>query len=135
VIVIDASSLAKYLLRERNWEIIENYLVKTVYSVNHILKEVSNAIWKHVIIYRRIEPDLGLQLYKQLKRLVHEKIVVLENQEQYLDKAIELAIQYRTTIYDTLYIAQALKYGGLLTSDKTQAEIAKKLNIDIHYIE
>jgi len=135
VIVIDASSLAKYLLRERNWEVIENYLVKTVYSMDHIVKEVSNAIWKHVVLYRRIESDLGLQLYKQLKRLIHERIIVLENQEQYLDKAIELAIRYRATIYDTLYIAQALRYGELLTSDKIQAEIAKELNINTHYIE
>ena len=63
MIVIDASSLAKYLLRERNWEVIENYLVKTTYSIDHILKEVSNTIWKHVVIYRRIEPDPGLFSY------------------------------------------------------------------------
>ena len=46
MIVIGASALAKHLLREEDWGSIEKYLVRAVYSVDLIVKEVTNAIWK-----------------------------------------------------------------------------------------
>ncbi len=135
MIVIDASSLAKYLLREENWEAIEEYLARGVRSVDHVLKEVSNAIWKHVAVYQRIPVDLGLQVYKALKRLVEEEVVVVESQDEYMDRAVEIALEHRVTVYDSLYIAQALKYGELLTSDGEQARVARKLGVTVHYVE
>jgi len=45
VIVIDASALAKYILKEPKWEIIERYLVEyNVYSIDLIMKEILNAV-------------------------------------------------------------------------------------------
>ena len=44
MIVIGASALAKHLLREEGWGNIEEYLVRAVYSVDLIVKEVINAI-------------------------------------------------------------------------------------------
>lgn len=134
MIVIDASSLAKYILKEEGWLNVEEHLVKGVYSINHVVKEVANAIWKHVIIYGRINKDIGMTLYMQLKKLIKENIVILEPQNLYIDKAIEIALKHKITIYDSLYIAQALKHGELLTSDEKQGEIAKKYNVKIHYI-
>jgi len=135
VIVIDTSSLAKYLLHEENWSTIENYLVKGVYSVDHIVKEVTNAIWKHIVIRKLVTTDLGLKVFQQLKRLIDEGVIKLEPQIIYLDKAMEIAIRYSIPLYDSLYIAQALKYRELLTSDKTQADVAKALGITVHLIE
>ncbi len=134
MIVIDASTLAKYLLKEKNWLSVEEYLLKEVYSVDLIVKEVANAIWKYVVVHKVISVDLGLQLYKQLRRLVEEDIIILESQEKYIDKAIEIALNYGVTIYDSLYIAQALRYGELLTSDRRQAVIAEKLGVNTHLI-
>jgi len=45
VIVIDSSSPAKYSLREEGWEVVSQYIRRGVYSLDHALKEVSNAIW------------------------------------------------------------------------------------------
>jgi len=129
VIVIDSSALAKYLLREEGWEEVEKHLLKPVYSVDHLVKEVSNAIWKHTVIRRYISKTTASTIYSQLKRLVDEGIIVLEAQEKYIDKAFDIAIENSITIYDALYIAQALKYGELLTSDRRQAEVAERLGV------
>ncbi len=135
MIVIDASTLAKYLLREENWEQIEGYLIRGVYSVDHIVKEVANAIWKHVVIRKVISVDLGLKVFYELKKLVSEGVVRLEDQSMYIDRAMEIALTYGITFYDSLYIAQALRYGELLTSDEAQAEVAKALGIKTYFIE
>lgn len=54
MIVIDASSLTKYILREENWRRVREYLLDDPYSLTLALAEVSNAIWKHHVLYRRI---------------------------------------------------------------------------------
>ncbi|WP_048061867.1 nucleic acid-binding protein, partial [Hyperthermus butylicus] len=42
--VIDASSLANYVLKEDNWIEVRRSLEKETVSVDHVLKEVANAI-------------------------------------------------------------------------------------------
>ena len=134
MIVIDASALAKYLLREEGWTSIEEYLVEGVYSVDLVVKEVANAIWKHVVVRKSIPVDLGLQIYRQLRRLVDEDVVILEGQEAYISRAVEVALHHGITVYDSLYIVQALRRGELLTSDGRQAEVARSLGVTTYYV-
>lgn len=55
---------------------------------------------------------------------------MLESDENYIDKAVEIAIDHALTVYDSLCIAQALhKKTPLLTSDEKQAKIAEKIGI------
>lgn len=135
MIVIDASTLSKYLLKEENWQKVRKYLVMGAYSVDHIVKEVSNAIWKHTTLLNKITKDTATLLYKQLKRMIEEEILIIDPENLYIDKAFEISIKHKITFYDSIYLAQALKYGELLTSDQNQAEIGKKLDIKTHYIE
>ncbi|ADT85060.1 type II toxin-antitoxin system VapC family toxin [Thermococcus barophilus] len=117
MIVIDASSLAKYILREENWK-----------------TEVSNAIWKHHVLYKAIsnkEVGIMLEVLKKLK----EDVVIFEPFEDYLGDAVKIAIGGKISIYDALYLAQAKKYGSLLISDEKQWKIAKKLGIKAEYVE
>lgn len=46
MIVVDASALIKYLLHEDGWEQVSIYLRerRPLYTVDHVLKECSNAI-------------------------------------------------------------------------------------------
>jgi predicted nucleic acid-binding protein len=44
VIVIDASILAKFVLREENWEKVYEILSKETISVDHVVKEVANTM-------------------------------------------------------------------------------------------
>jgi len=135
VIVIDASALSKYILREKNWIEVENYLLKGLYSIDYIVKEVANSLWKHTVVFNRFSEKEYRVAYMILKKIVEEEVIMLENQMRYIDEAVEIAFKNKITVYDSLYIAQALKYGELLTSDKKQVEVAEKLGIKVYYIK
>ena len=134
--VVDASTLAKYILHEEGWEEIGSLIRKKrpLYSVDHVLKEAANTLWKHCIRRRVIDEDTTLKLYQALLELTSTGAIILEPETEYLQAALEIALKHEITLYDSLYIAQAQRRGELLTSDKKQAEIAEKLKIKVHLI-
>ena len=135
MIVADSSSLVKYLLREEGWLEVEQYLVQGVITLDHSRKEVLNGIWKHHAVRGVIDRDQAEELRKAFESLLDAKIIMIEKEEDYIGKAFDIALTHQLTIYDALYISQALKWGKLLTSDKLQGEIARKLGIEIIYID
>ncbi|GBC71820.1 hypothetical protein HRbin02_01608 [Candidatus Calditenuaceae archaeon HR02] len=134
MIVIDASSLVKYLLREEGWQMVEMNLQRGVVTLDHAEKELLNAIWKHYSIRKIIDKDLSMGLYKVFRKLVDAKILIIEREEKYIEKAFEIALKHDLTIYDSLYLSQALKWGKLLTSDNTQKHVAEEMNIETIFI-
>ena len=53
--------------------------------------------------------------------------MVLEPEDRYIDAALEIALKYGLTVYDSLYIALALKNKKpLLTLDTKQKRCCKK---------
>ena len=133
MIVIDASALTKYILRERGWRAVEEYLERGAYSIDHVIKEVSNAIWRHSVLRGMIDSSLAMELYGVLKALIGD-VIILEPQERYMDRAMEIALKSRVTVYDALYIAQALSKGELLTADTRQAMAARRLGVVVHEV-
>jgi len=136
VTVIDASTIVKYVLREEGWVRVSKYLrtSKPLYSLDHLVKETANAIWKHATVRNAISSDKALKLYSLFEKLITSEVIVLENELGYMGRAVELALQHGITVYDALYIAQAEKHGKLLTSDEKQAETARKLGIEVHVV-
>ena len=135
MIVIDASALAKFVLREENWERVYEVLSKETISVDHVVKEVANAIWKHYSIYKACSLDAAVKRFQLLRKIIDEELVSLESELKYLDKAFEIAIQNNIPVYDALYIAQAITHSTpLATSDKRQADIAEKIKVQVVYI-
>ena len=135
MIVIDASALAKFVLREENWERVYEVLSKETISVDHVVKEVANAIWKHYSIYKACSLDVAVKRFQLLRKIIDEELVSLESELKYLDKAFEIAIQNNIPLYDALYIAQAITHSTpLATSDKRQADIAEKIKVQVVYI-
>jgi len=132
VIVIDASSLAKYILREENWKRVRHNLVDDPFSIDLALAEVSNAVWKHHSVYGKISLEDALLMFNALKEA--QEIIVFEPLGKYLSSAQKISVKGKVSIYDALYIAQAQKYGRLLTSDKKQSEMAQKLGIEVEFI-
>ncbi len=134
--MIDASTVAKYILREENWLEVEEYLLKDrVLSLDIMLKEVLNAIWKHHVLLRNIGPEIAYSKKNILQRLIKESVIEIEDQRNYLDEAFDPAVKEKITIYDSLYIVQALRNElKLLTSDERQAEITKKYNVETIFI-
>lgn len=133
VIVIDASSLAKYILREENWEEVREYLLNEAYSLTLALAEISNAIWKHYVIYKEISYEDAEIMFNALRKL--KDILVFEQFEKYLDDAVKISMKEKITVYDALYIAQAKKFNSLLTSDERQWKVARKMGIHSEFIE
>ena len=133
MIVIDASTLAKYILREENWEKVKVYLLNEPYSLTLALAEVSNAIWKHCVLYKKVSYEDAKTMFDALKKL--RDVVTFEPFEKYLEDAMKISMEERITIYDALYIAQAKKFGCLLTSDDKQWKIANKLGVRSEFIE
>ena len=101
MIAIDASSLAKYILRENGWEKARVYLLDEPYSLTLALAEVSNAIWKHCVLYNKISQVKTM--FNALKKL--RDVVVFEPAEKYLDDAMDISMKEEVTVYDALYLA------------------------------
>lgn len=66
MIVIDASVLAAFILKEPGWEKLSTY-VKNCTPVNHILKEVSSTILKAVKEERYLDQEKAKFIYSALK--------------------------------------------------------------------
>lgn len=134
MIVIDASAIAKYVLKEEHWEQVRVYLTAEPRSLDLALAEVSNAIWKHQVIYRKISSSEATVLFKVLQKLGAD-VLILESFAGYLRGATEIAVKEKLTIYDALYLVQAQRYGHFVTSDDFQRKIAVKLGLDVVFIE
>ncbi|MCQ5341359.1 MAG: type II toxin-antitoxin system VapC family toxin, partial [Candidatus Methanomethylicia archaeon] len=62
-------------------------------------------------------------------------LLIVEEQDLYLNQAFRIAIENKIPIYDTLFITQAIsKQAVLITSDENQYKIAQKLNVKVLYI-
>ena len=133
VIVIDTSSLIKYLLREEGWRDVSKFLRQNqLVSLEMALIEGANAIWKCCVLHQ----DISIKTAEKLLGYLHSTkgIIIYENPIEYLPKAEEIALENNVTVYDSLYIAQALKYGKLATSDEKQGKVAEKLGIVVFYL-
>jgi predicted nucleic acid-binding protein len=72
-------------------------------------------------------------MFKALNETV--EVVIYEPIENYVSRAQKIAIEEKITIYDALYIAQAEKYGGILTSDGKQRDSAEKRGIKVEFVD
>ncbi len=136
MIVIDGSALVKYLLYEDGWEEISRYIreMRPLVTIDHALKEVANGILKHKKLYSMIGDDKIIRLYRGFLELVRTGVIIIEPEDKYIAEALEIALNHDISIYDSLYISLALKYGELLTCNARQAEVASKLGVKVYYI-
>lgn len=130
MIVVDASALIAFILRENGWEKLADFMSMTM-SVDYLVKEFYNAVWKAVRVRGVLSVDEGrkaIELFKQYR----EKNMVLEPEDKYLDAALEIALNHGLTIYDSLYIALALNNRKpLLTLDARQGDVARRLGVEV----
>jgi predicted nucleic acid-binding protein len=128
VIVVDASALAAFILKEPGWRQLARHLKRCI-SVDHVVKEVANAIWKAAKVRGFLDSSTALKLYDILERLIGVNIT-LEPETRYTRRALEVALETGLTVYDALYIALAEDKGlPLLTLDEKQAKAASRLGV------
>ncbi len=125
--MIDASALTAFILKEPGWRSLINYVVN---SVDHVVKEVMNAIWK-AQIKGIITREYSVKLRDILMSLIGKNITI-EPEEKYIDKTFTIAIDNGITVYDALYIALTLSKGlSLSTLDIRQGEVARRMGINV----
>ena len=132
--VIDTSTLIKYLLREEGWEDVSKFLRETpeLVSLEMALVEGANAVWKRYNPYRDISIETAQKILDYLHAI--KGIILYEDPLQYLQEGEKIALEHGVTVYDALYIAQALKYGRLATGDEKQGKIAERLDVEVIYL-
>jgi len=108
VIVIDTSALTAFILKEPGWQSLITYVTNSI-SIDHIVKEVMNAIWK-AQVKGIVSREYAFKLRDILMSLIG-KNVVLEPEEKYVDRAFMIAIDNKLPIYDSLHIALAMSKG------------------------
>ena len=131
MIVIDASALAKYILKEPKWKDVEEYIYRDdVYSVNLIVAECANAIWK--AYHRKLITTEDAKNKLHALKILADRMLNLVNTRKFLDIAFEYSLKRKVPIYDMLYLALASKKEAfLLTSDAYQAKIGQELGIKV----
>ncbi|HDD33857.1 MAG TPA: PIN domain-containing protein [Thermofilaceae archaeon] len=132
MIVVDASALAAFILQEPGWESLASYL-KHCCSVDHVVKEVANAVWR-AVRRRLISVEDAVRKVELMLKLVDTN-VVLFNELNLLGRAFEISLSHGITVYDALYIALAEREGSLLSLDSRQREVAKQLGVELVEVE
>lgn len=123
MIVIDTSVVVKFILKEEDWNKIADFLKAGTISVDLVIKETVNAIWKRVM-RKEISLEEAKDMFEAMKEILN-KAVIIENEMDYIDEAFEISIRRNITVYDSLYIALAKKKKlELLTADEIQAQVA-----------
>jgi len=138
VIVIDSSTFSKFLLKEEGWEKVIPYLDPDLepHAVDMLIIETMNVIWNYMKKYGLITREQAIGLYGQVVKLIREEVITLEPSEKYLQEALEIAIRYDVSIYDSLFLAQARNLKAeLITSDKRQRDVAREIGMEVVYIK
>ncbi|MCD6492451.1 MAG: type II toxin-antitoxin system VapC family toxin [Archaeoglobaceae archaeon] len=138
MIVIDTSAFSKFLIKEENWKKVVFYLDPSLepYSVDLLLIEAANVIWKYIGKYRLIARQQAFGLYEQMMKLVSGEVLVIEPSSKYIKNALKIAIEHNISVYDALFLAQAMTLNAkLITSDRLQSKIAEKIDVDVVCIE
>jgi predicted nucleic acid-binding protein len=118
--VIDASVIAKLIIREENYVEAAKEVEADGETLDLAILEVANVILKY---HKRemLSAQEAQERFEELKEL-SETLKIIDF-KKFLEQAFETAIATNLTIYDSLYIVSSNK---LVTSDIKQAEIAKQ---------
>ncbi len=123
MIVIDASALTAIVLKEEGWESLLDQS-DLFLSVDLALKEASNAIWS-AALSNRLSREEAAEAFSILKELFRNNVLT-RPQLDYIDRAFNLSLKHGITVYDSIYVAQALSESlPLMTLDRKQAKVAK----------
>ncbi len=120
MIVADTSYLVQGLLRDAG------LLQEDILSPELALYEVANTAWKHEFILRDLQNSWQyIEVFLQL--VGDEKVLLITPNRKILQETHALSAKYRTSAYDTVFVALALHLGlELKTFDDAQARIFSK---------
>jgi predicted nucleic acid-binding protein len=83
VIVVDASVVIAFFLREKCWESLKQHMKETI-SIDHIIKEFYNAVWKATYLLKTLDHKSAYNVIK-LFNIYLEKNIIIEPETKYID--------------------------------------------------
>lgn len=94
-----------------------------VISVDLVVHEVANSIWKHEYVLKDIKD--GLEYLSEFIHMIKSgKITLVTPDESLIKRAYGIASKHKQTFYDSIFVALALDTGSELeTLDDRQQEI------------
>lgn len=114
--VADTSYLVEGILRDAS--IFEN---ETFVAPDIALYEVANTIWKHETLIGDLK-DSSIRLNMFAELVSNQTIELVMPDKKLLDQTFQLSIRHRTPVYDTVFVALALRLGlELKTFDEKQS--------------
>jgi predicted nucleic acid-binding protein len=94
--------------------------------VDIALAESLNALWKHVKLHKDLEEEAVKFAAKDLKE-IYDRLNVITTKEL-CSEALELALTWNITVYDSIYIAVAGKLKATLyTADQKLYNTSKNI--------
>lgn len=129
-VIIDASAVSAFLLKEEGWKEIGKLLVRGTSATELVVTESCNAILT-ALRRSRITEQEAKDLVDTLLSFVNTNIKIVQHEGILLD-AFKLAKENDLTIYDTIYISLAIKMSASLASrDSRQIEVAKRARVKL----
>jgi predicted nucleic acid-binding protein len=112
-VVIDASVVVKLFFEEEYSEAAEECVAHAdgLAAPDFIWVETANVIWK-----RQRRGDITADTANGLVRQILAMPVTVHPSAQLVPDALDLAVRYKRTVYDSLYVALAIRTGSVLVT-------------------
>jgi len=94
---------------------VRDILCERLGTLDLAMKEAANAIWRRAVFLKDINAEKALQILDGLLSM-RKTVVEIDSQELYLKQALRIAIDHGITIYNALFIAQALNRKAALVT-------------------
>ena len=98
----------------------------SLHTVDIALAEGLNAIWKHANVLKDLKAEEAIPATEDLTKIFDGLNIV--SAREVAEETAHIALTHGITVYDSLYIATALKLNGTLyTADRQLCTTAKKI--------
>jgi len=119
--VLDASVIAKLIMREENYEEAGRKILEDGETLDLAMIEVANTVLKY-FMRGEIKLAEAEERYGELVDLFN--VLDVKRATDFLGRAFEASLKLQITIYDSLYIVSSDR---LITADSKQAKAAMSL--------
>ena len=130
-LVIDASVLMKFYVPEILSDKAEELLARMeqgdtmLFAPDLIYPEVGNILWKKERMKELTRPEV-----EEITDAIVSLPLKIESSKPLLSLAMDIAIEYRITVYDAIYVSMARVYEiKMMTADKKLVDAVTKTDL------
>ena len=129
VYVVDSSIFASIIVKDEFYDralrfIKENFRLGLI-TIDIAMVEVTNTLWKHAYLLGGIPKSSYTTLRDSIKSLIINATTDIYRSEDGIEEAMDNALRFGITVYDSLYVTLALRRDCRLAS--FDEELRRKL--------